>query len=128
MQSESNNSNLPSSELVSSTDFKIALTPGSSYADAYRLSPDPLWQNAWNTRIHPFIDTYPQPGHELVDKIIADSDYALYDNFFAIRYTGRMKAHCEICTLHHTRGKECQFHKEIIEKSETVNSTLHCGV
>ena len=29
---------------MTNTDFKIALTPGSSYADAFRYSLDPLWQ------------------------------------------------------------------------------------
>ena len=46
-------------ELVEGSAFKIVLTPGSSYMDAFKKSTDSIWQEAWKTRIEPEIDSYP---------------------------------------------------------------------
>ena len=71
------------SELVDNTEYMITMTPGSSYYDAFRFSSDPLWQEAFQTRIEPEIDTYPK-NLANVDKIIAEPSYAYYDNHFGV--------------------------------------------
>ena len=47
-------------ELIDETDFKVCLTPGSSYADSFQYSNNPLWLQTWKERIEPEIDTYPR--------------------------------------------------------------------
>ena len=44
--------------LLSSTNNKIAVLPGSSTADAFRYSSDPLKQRAWTERIEPYLDEF----------------------------------------------------------------------
>ena len=44
--------------LLSLTSNKIALIPGSSYADDFRYSTDPLMQRAWTERIEPYLDEF----------------------------------------------------------------------
>lgn len=83
--------------LIKNSDFKITLTPGSSYADSYKFSQNPLWQEAWKTRIEPYIDTYPD-GEDHAFKVMAETDFAAYDNFFAFR-TYESYSACEIIDI-----------------------------
>ena len=85
------------SELMSESEYKISVTPGSSYADSFKHSHIDLWKRAWKERIEPEIDTYPK-GEGHADKVIAEPEYALYDNYFAVvSYTAY--ANCEIIAI-----------------------------
>ena len=44
--------------LVKNSNFKIAVSPGTSQNDAFKLSTDPLWKEAWQQRIEPFQEGY----------------------------------------------------------------------
>ena len=44
--------------LLTKSDFKIALNPGSSYEDAFKTSTDPIWKAVWTERIKPFLEDY----------------------------------------------------------------------
>ena len=44
--------------LITKSDFKIAVIPGSSYEDAFKTATDPFWQKAWTERIEPYLDAY----------------------------------------------------------------------
>ena len=44
--------------LLSATDFKIALLPGSAHQDNFALSTKILHAKAWKERIEPFLDEY----------------------------------------------------------------------
>ena len=44
--------------LLSATDFKIALLPGSAHQDNFALSAKPMHTKAWKERIEPFLDEY----------------------------------------------------------------------
>ena len=44
--------------LVKNSNFKIAVSPGTSQNDAFKLSTDPLWMEAWQQRIEPFQEGY----------------------------------------------------------------------
>ena len=46
------------SSLVTKTDFKIALRPGSNFEDAFKTATDPIWQKAWTDRIKPDLEDY----------------------------------------------------------------------
>ena len=44
--------------LRTSNTFKIEVKPGSSHEDDFKLSKDPIWQEAWTDRIEPFLEFY----------------------------------------------------------------------
>jgi hypothetical protein len=70
-------------ELLEKSDYLIALSPGSSYEDAFKLSTDPIWQDAWNNRIKDYLDNYRgKRGTEQKMIIIDDPSIALYDNYY----------------------------------------------
>ena len=48
--------NIP--ELISESQFRIALTPGSSYEDDFKTATDPDWVIAWNDRVKPHLDEF----------------------------------------------------------------------
>ena len=45
-------------KLLTESDFKIALNPGSSYEDAFKTSTDPIWKAVWTERIQPYLEDY----------------------------------------------------------------------
>jgi hypothetical protein len=65
--------------LLDNTNFKIVLTPGSSFSDAFKFSSDPLWQRAWTERIEPHFGTFDTELSNF-DKILKDPSVALYEN------------------------------------------------
>jgi hypothetical protein len=72
-------------QLVSKTDFRIALYPGSSYMDAFKFSTDPVWQGAFTSRIEPYLDEYDEyKTAGMVGILEYDTETAIYDNYFSI--------------------------------------------
>ncbi|XP_059081679.1 glutamate receptor ionotropic, kainate glr-3-like isoform X2 [Tigriopus californicus] len=69
-------------EMLTKTDFKVAVQPGTSYVDTFRHSNNPMLKRIWTERIEPYIADYPQSKIGLSMKIIEESGYALFDNFF----------------------------------------------
>ncbi len=68
--------------LVENSDYRIAVIPGSSFMDAFKHSSVPEVQEAWKTRIEPYLEDY--RGHvEMIKLPAADPSLALYDNYFA---------------------------------------------
>jgi hypothetical protein len=68
-------------DLVSNTQFRIILRPGTSSEDAFKTSPDQNWQVAWTDRVQPHLEEH--VGflfQDFVDKL----KEALYDNYFAV--------------------------------------------
>ena len=53
--------------------------------DSFKHSPDSLWRRAWSERIEDHIDDYPNSRQGLIDLIVGDEDFAMYDNFFSIQ-------------------------------------------
>jgi hypothetical protein len=72
-------------QLVSETDFKIALIPGSSFMDAFKFSTDPVWQGAFNSRIEPYLDEYKKyVTMGIIGILEYDAVTAIYDNYFSM--------------------------------------------
>ena len=46
------------SSLVTKTDYKIALRPGSYPEDVFKTATDPIWQKAWKERVEPYLEDY----------------------------------------------------------------------
>ena len=45
-------------DLISNTQFRIILTPGSFPEDAFKTSLDPFWQTAWTKRVQPHLEEH----------------------------------------------------------------------
>jgi len=71
--------------LVENTDFRIAVTPGSSFLDTFKLSNDPVWLKAYKTRIEPYVEKYKGFGDRMILFPTNDKKIALYDNFYSAR-------------------------------------------
>ena len=44
--------------LLSDTNYKIAVDPGSAYQSEFQYSTDPVWKKAWTNRVKPHLDDY----------------------------------------------------------------------
>ena len=66
-------------DLIANTQFRIILRPGTSFEDAFKTSPDPIWQAAWIDRIQPHLEEY---GYDMdvdfSDKVTKDELTAWY--------------------------------------------------
>jgi hypothetical protein len=72
-------------QLVSKTDFRIALLPGTSFMDAFKFSTDPVWQGAFTSRIEPYLDEYEEyKTAGMVGILQYDTETAIYDNYFSM--------------------------------------------
>ena len=87
--------NIP--ELISRTNSKISLFPGSSLMDSFSQSEDHYWKEAWKYRIKPnLIEEFNDfTTDDFVRYIIDHDDVSYYDNYFSIR-TFDEYARCEI--------------------------------
>ena len=72
-------------DLIRTSNFKIALNPGSGAEDSFKYSTDPFWQVAWKERIEPDLQDYFGFYAEMMKFPIEDSSIALYDDFFTQR-------------------------------------------
>ena len=44
--------------LIANSDFKIAIWPGTYSQGVFENSLDPIWKNAWSSRMKPYIEEY----------------------------------------------------------------------
>ena len=70
--------------LLDKSDYRIGLCPASFHEDQFRLSLEPTFLEAWNTRIKMHLDDY-GCGRPLLDLVMADSKTGMYENFFSMR-------------------------------------------
>ena len=71
-------------ELLSNTQYRMIIMPGTSYEDAFKTSPDPIWQAAWTDRVQPNLEE--SAGllvENVVEKLTRDGESAWYNNYFA---------------------------------------------
>ena len=72
-------------DLVDNTQFRIIFLPGSTAEDAFKTSPDPIWQAAWTDRIQPHLEEHVGfTDQELADKLIKDESSAWYDFYLGV--------------------------------------------
>ena len=72
-------------DLVSNTQFRIILQPGTSFEDAFKTSPDQSWQTAWTDRVQPHLEEHVGfLKQDMADKLTADGVSAYYDIYFAV--------------------------------------------
>ena len=72
-------------DLVSNTQFRIILKPGTSFEDAFKTSPDQNWQVAWTDRVQPHLEEHVGlSSQDFADILEKDGSSALYDNHFAV--------------------------------------------
>ena len=71
-------------DLMTNTQFRIILVPGSSFQDDFETSPDPIWQAAWIDRVQPNLEE--SAGlltEDVAEKMTRDGESAWYNNYFA---------------------------------------------
>jgi hypothetical protein len=74
-------------QLIEDTQNNIVLAAGSSSADEFRYSGDPLWKRAWTERIEPSLSSYPGFMSEQMKYIIENPGNAIYGGFTSGKYT-----------------------------------------
>ena len=75
--------NIP--ELISQSQHRIILVPGSSYEDAFKTSKDPDWMVAWKDRVQPHLkEMTGKSAPDFLKLIETDAVTAVYDNYFGI--------------------------------------------
>ena len=74
--------NIP--ELVSNTQLRILVRPGTSHEDYFKFSQNPDWQAAWIDRVQPNLEE--SAGlltEDVAEKMTRDGESAWYNNYFA---------------------------------------------
>ena len=72
-------------ELLTNTQIRILLSPGTSFEDSFKTSTDPNWQAAWTKRVQPHLEEHMGFGpFDFADKMTKDEQSAWYDNYFAV--------------------------------------------
>ena len=72
-------------DLVSNTEFRIILTPGSSSEDAFKTSTDANWQVAWTDRVQPHLEEHVGFSfQDFSDEISKDGLSAWFGNYFSV--------------------------------------------
>ena len=67
--------------LLDQSDFRIMLQPDTAYEDAFKLSTDPVWSEAWNSRIKSDLNDY-EGYSDLVPLLFENPSLALYENYY----------------------------------------------
>ena len=76
--------NIP--ELVSKSNFRVATSPGSTYAEAFSASNDSIWQTVWKDRMEPYLEEY-RPydvKKNWNDLLKSDPEIALYYDYISV--------------------------------------------
>ena len=72
-------------DLVSNTQFRIILRPGTTFEDSFKTSTDKNWQAAWTDRVQPHLEEHVGFSmQDFADTLTIDSVSAWYDVYFAI--------------------------------------------
>ena len=71
--------------LVLNTDYKIALIPGTIYEDTFRYVKNPIWIEAFKTRIEPYLDEYYE-FPDIIDLALQRSDFAVWSDALTYRF------------------------------------------
>ena len=56
--------------LVKTSDFQVAIVPGTSDEDLFKLSLNPIYQRAWKERIEPNLEEYKEYGYTNIVQIL----------------------------------------------------------
>ena len=56
--------------LIKTSDFQIAIVPGSSDEDMFKLSLNPIYQRAWKERIEPNMEEYKEYDYTNIIQIL----------------------------------------------------------
>ena len=70
-------------DLMTNTQFRIILVPGSSFQDDFETSPDPIWQAAWTERVQPHLEEHDGfLSQDFASLLTMDGESAWYTNYF----------------------------------------------
>ena len=72
-------------ELLKNSDYRIGLIGGTSQEDYFKLSLDPIMQEAYNERIEPFLEEFKPFYNNLNDLLLRDESLAVFTDFLTTR-------------------------------------------
>ena len=72
--------------LVQDTSYKISTIPGSLIVDKFRYATDPIWQEAWQSRMEPYLDIMDGDLGNLLQLVLNDPEMSLYTDYKKVRY------------------------------------------
>ncbi len=72
--------------MVQKTNYKLAMQPGGTYEDTFRYSTNPIWQEAFRTRLEPYIPMYKEFQGNLLDFALNGQQYAVWGDAFTYRF------------------------------------------
>ena len=64
--------------LVKNSNYKIVVNPGSLSEDIFRYATNPFWNEAWTSRIEPYLGSYDGNSNDRMNYILNDASAALY--------------------------------------------------
>ena len=69
--------------LVKTSNYKIAIVPGTNAENIFKYSTDEWWQKAWTERIEPYLQNYAgiKKFQDLMKFPMEDSEIAVFDKF-----------------------------------------------
>ncbi len=73
-------------EIVTKTNYRIIITPGSANEDFFRYNKDPIFQRAWKERIKPYLEEYKKYNGKNIPAVMENTYSASYGNFIGSRY------------------------------------------
>ena len=85
-------------ELLKNSDYRIALIGGTSQEDYFKLSSDPIVQQAYYERIEPYLEEFAPFYSNLNDLLLRDESLAVFNNYFRVSYLPSYKT-CEVLSL-----------------------------
>ena len=73
-------------ELLTNTQIRILLTPGTSFEDSFKTATDPNWQAAWTDRVQPYLDEigFDMDRNHISDKVTKDGLTAWYHDYLSV--------------------------------------------
>ena len=85
-------------ELLKNSDYRIGLVGGTSQEDYFKLSLDPIVQQAYKERIEPYLEEFAPFYSNYNGLLLKDESLAVYDDFLAVTVWPSYKT-CEVITL-----------------------------
>ena len=69
--------------LVKTSNYKIAIIPGTNAENVFKYSTDEWWQKAWKERIEPYLQNYAgvKKFQDIMKFPMEDSEIAVFDKF-----------------------------------------------
>jgi hypothetical protein len=73
-------------QMVSTSEYRLFVPPGSSIEDDFKYSTNPVKQEAWTKKIEPYLEEYKANNGKRMELVRNDPTVTLYGDFYSYRY------------------------------------------